>query len=110
MLRTQAGEFEQQASEYQRLSIAPSTPPPPSELRTLVQAQADAAGISHTLAAIDAAGSDQVQVVFRAVPFVEWLDWAAAMQLQHVWFNNGRIEAMAEPGVVNITATFVVAE
>lgn len=109
MLRTQAGNFEKQASEYERLPVVPS-PSLPSDLRSLVQAQADIAGISHTLTGIDAVGADQVRVVFHAVPFADWLGWVSTMQLQHVRFNSGRIEAMPEPGVVNVTATFIVAE
>ena len=108
-LRVEAVELEQQASEYERIKNISSTSSSPGELRALVQSQVDAAGLSHTSLTLNSieAANNQVQVVFNAVPFANWLDWAAGMQLQHVHLETGRIEALSEPGRVKVTATFI---
>ena len=107
MLRTQAVQLEQHASEHERLRVAPRSSVNPVDLRILLQTQADALGISHALAGIDMQTSDQAQVVMNAVPFAEWLSWVAAMQLQHVRLDSSRIVALPAPGMVNATATFI---
>lgn len=107
VLRLQAGNFEQQASEYERLKIALPIPQPPEDLPVLIQAQADAAGISHALVRVDLLATDEIQVMFSAVPFADWLDWVGAVQLQQVRLGSGRIEALPESGMVNVTAAFV---
>lgn len=106
-LQAQAVRLEQQASEHERLRAAPPPAASSIDLSTLVQTQVDAAGLSHTLVSIDSADDNQVRVVFSAVPFADWLDWAAAMQLQQVRFDGGRIEALPEPGMVRVTGAFI---
>ncbi|MBA4143698.1 MAG: type II secretion system protein M [Nitrosospira sp.] len=107
VLRLQVGNFEQQASEYERLKIAPPIPQPPGDLHALLQTQVEAAGISHALVRVDLLATDEIQVMFSAVPFADWLDWVAAVQLQQVRLGSGRIEALPEPGKVIFTGVFV---
>jgi general secretion pathway protein M len=105
-LRTQAALLEQQAAEYQRLRAMPAPAASPTDLRALVQAQADAERLSGTLTRIDAPDADRVRIAFGAVSFADWLGWNAALQGQHVRLEAARIEALAAPGLVSITATF----
>lgn len=105
VLQAQAVRLEQQASEHERLRAAPPLAASTDDLRTLTQTQVNAAGLSQTLVSIDAADDNQVRVVFSAVPFADWLNWAAAMQSQQVRFDSGQIEALSEPGMVRVTGT-----
>lgn len=105
MLRTQAAGVEQQAAEYERLRAAPAISASKTDLRTLVQAQAGAAGLARALGRIDAQNADQVVVVFGAVPFADWLGWIAGLQAQQIRLEACRIEALATPGLVSVTAT-----
>jgi general secretion pathway protein M len=105
-LRTQAALLEQQAAEYQRLQAMEAPPASPTDLRTLVQARADAARLSGALTRIDAPDADHVRVTFGAVSFADWLGWIAALQAQHLRLEAARIEALAAPGLVSVTATF----
>ncbi len=106
-LRVQAVRLEQQAAELQRLRTAPAISASQTDLRTLVQAQADTAGLSRALVRIDAPDADQVVVVFGAVAFADWLDWIAGLTSQHIRLDACRIEALSTPGLVSVTATLV---
>ncbi len=106
-LRAQATRLEQQAVELERLRVAPATPASQTDLRTLVQAQAGAAGLARALARIDAPDANQVQVVFGAIAFADWLNWVASLQSQQVRLDACRIEALSMPGLVSVTATFI---
>lgn len=103
-LRTQAALLDQQAAEYARLRAAPAAAAA-SDLRTLVQARADAARLSGALTRIEAADPDHVRVTFGAVSYADWLGWVAALQAQHVRLEAARIEALAAPGLVSVTAS-----
>jgi general secretion pathway protein M len=105
-LRTQAALLEQQAAEYRRLRATPAPPASQTDLRTLVQAGIDAARLSGALTRIDAPDAEHVRVAFGAVSFADWLGWIAALQGQHVRLEAARIEALAAPGLVSVTATF----
>jgi len=104
-LRTQALLLDQQAAEHKRLSATPSTPASPSDLRTLVQARADAARLSSALIRIDAPDADHVRITFGAVSFAEWLGWIAVLEAQQVRLEAARVEALSAPGMVSATAT-----
>ncbi len=106
-LRAQASLLEQQATEIERLRGAPAVAASRTDLRTLVQAQADAAGLSHALIGIDAPDADQVVVVFGAVAFADWNNWIVSLNAQHVRVDACRIEALSTPGLVSVTATLV---
>ena len=106
-LRSQAARVEQQAAELGRLRIAPVVSASQTDLRTLVQAQARDAGLSHALVRIDAPDADQVVVVFGAVAFADWLNWIAGLKAQQVRLDTCRIEALSTPGLVGVTATLV---
>jgi general secretion pathway protein M len=106
-LRAQAARLEQQAAELERLRAAPAISASQTDLRTLVQAQAGAAGLSRALVRIDAQDADQVVVVFGAVAFADWLNWIAGLKSQHVRLDACRIEALSTPGLVSVTATLV---
>jgi len=107
MLQTQATGVEQQAAEFERLRAAPAIAASKTDLRTLVQAQAGAAGLARALGRIDAQNADQVVVAFGAVAFADWLGWIAGLQAQHIRLEACRIEALATPGLVSVTATLV---
>jgi general secretion pathway protein M len=103
-LRTQAALLDQHAAEHARLRAAPPPAASPSDLRTLVQARAAAARLS-TPTRIEALDADRVRVSFGAVSFADWLGWTAALQAQHLRVEDARIEALAAPGMVSVTAT-----
>jgi type II secretory pathway component PulM len=104
-LRAQANVLEQQAAEIERLHAAPAVAVSQTDLRTLVQAQADAAGLSRALVRIDAPDADQVIVVFGAVAYADWNNWIVGLKAQHVRLDACRIEALSTPGLVSVTAT-----
>lgn len=107
MFRAQAARLEQQAAEIERLRATPPATASQTDLRTLVQTQADTAGLAGALVRIDAPDANQAQVVFGAVPFEDWLNWVAGLQSQQVRLDACRIEALSTPGMVSLTATFV---
>jgi type II secretory pathway component PulM len=109
-LRAQAGNLEQQAVELGRLRAAPIAPSSRTELRALVQAQADAAGLAGALGRIEARDANQVQVVLGSVAFADWLAWVGTLQALQVRLDACRIEALSAPGRVSVTATFVRAQ
>ena len=106
-LRAQAASLDQQAFEYVRLRAAPAATASPTDLRTLVQAQADTAGLSSALVKIDALDANQVVVVFGTLTFADWLNWIAGLKSQQVRLDACRIEALSTPGLVSVTATLV---
>ena len=106
-LRAQAARLDQQALEYGRLRAAPAATVSPTDLRTLVEGQAAAAGLSRALVRIDAPDANQVVVVFGAVAFTDWLNWIAGLKSQHVRLDACRIEALSTPSLVSVTATLV---
>jgi general secretion pathway protein M len=106
-LRAQAARLEQQAGEVERLRAAPALSASQTDLRTLVQAQADTAGMSRALVRIDAPDADQVVVVFGAVAFADWFNWIVGLKSHHVRVDACRIEALSTPGLVSVTATLV---
>ena len=106
-LRAQAAGVDQQAAELGRVRAAPAISASQTDLRTLVQAQAGAAGLSRALVRIDALDADQVVVVFGAVAFADWLNWIGGLKSQHARLAACRIEALPTPGLVNVTATLV---
>jgi general secretion pathway protein M len=105
-LRAQALRIDQQLAELQSLRAAPAVAASQTDLRMLVQAQAGAAGLSGVLSRIDAAGGDEVRVTLGAVPFADWLRWVVALQAQQVRLDACRIEALSQPGMVSVNATF----
>ena len=104
-LRAQANSLEQQAVELERVRAAPPLLASQTDLRTLVQSEAAAAGLSRSLVSIEALDANQVAVVFGAVAFADWHNWIVALNLQQVRVDACRIEAMSTPGLVSITAT-----
>jgi general secretion pathway protein M len=104
-LKAQAVRVEQQAAEYERLRNKPATTASQTDLRELVQAQVDAAGLSRSLIRIDAKDANQIQVVFGDVAFPNWLNWVENLVAQRVRLDSSRIEASTTPGLVNVTAT-----
>lgn len=105
-LRAQTLRLNTDAAEVERLRAAPAVPAAHTDLRTLVQAQVGAAGLTRALQRIDAPDANQVQVVFGSVVFADWLAWVAALQAQHIRLDTGRVEALSTPGLVSVTATF----
>jgi type II secretory pathway component PulM len=106
-LRAQAVTLEQYAVELERLRATPVPPESQTDVRTLVQAQVDASGLSGALLKIDAADVNQVVVAFGPVEFAAWLNWVASLKSQHVRLSACRIEALPAPGMVSVTATLL---
>lgn len=104
-LRTQAARLDQQAAEHRRLSAAAAPAASTTDLRALVQARIDAARLAGALTRIEAPDADHVQVVFGAVSFAQWLAWLEALQAQQVRLETARVEALAAPGLVSVTAS-----
>jgi general secretion pathway protein M len=104
--RGQLARLDQQAMEIERLRAAPPVAVSQSDLRALVQSQLGA-GLTRTLVRIDAPDPDQVEVVFGAVAFSEWLNWIAGLKTQQVRVAASRVEALTSPGLVSVTATLV---
>jgi general secretion pathway protein M len=103
-MRTKAALFEQHAAEHERLRATPAPAASGADLRTVIQNRADAARLP--LTRIDARDADHVQVTLGAVAFADWLAWTAALQAQQVRLETARIEALAAPGLVSVSATF----
>ena len=106
VLRAQAVRLDQDATEVERVRAMPVPPAAQTDLRALVQSRAESAGLSRALVRIDAPDANQVQLVFGAVAFSEWLPWVASLQAERVRMDTARIEALSTPGMVGITATF----
>jgi type II secretory pathway component PulM len=106
-LQAQAARLDRDAEELLRLRALPPTPAAQGDLRSLVQAQLGAAGLSRALLKIDAPDANQVQVALGAVAFAEWLAWVASLQVQHVRLDACRLEALSTPGLVSVTATLI---
>ena len=106
-LRADAARLDQQADEVERLRAVPPPATSQTDLRTLIQAQAGSAGLASALVRIDASEANRVQVVFGAVAFPDWLNWVAALNSQDIRLETCRIEALAKPGLVSVSATFV---
>lgn len=106
ILRAQAVDLERNAAELERVRALPVPPAAQTDLRTLIQARADSAGLARALVRIDAPDANQVQVVFGAVAFADWLTWVTNLQAERIRLDTGRIEALSTPGMVGVTATF----
>jgi general secretion pathway protein M len=105
-LRTQAARVDAQAIEVERLRVAPPVSASQSDLRALLQARVNAAGLAGALTRIDVQDPAHAQVAFGAVSFAGWLDWVAGLQAQQVRLESARIEALATPGLVTVSAIF----
>ena len=105
-LRSQATTLEEQARELVQLRAVPAQSVPTQNLRTQVQARITDAGLARVLVSIDAPDPDRVKVVFGSLPFADWLAWVVSLQAQHIRLEDCRIEALTEPGLVAVTATF----
>jgi type II secretory pathway component PulM len=106
-LVAQAAGLEQQAAELERLRATPAPPASQTDMRTLVEAQAEAAGLSGAMVRVDAPDANQVVVVFGPVEFSAWMNWIADLKLQHVRISACRIEALPAAGMVTVTATLL---
>ncbi len=106
VLRAQSIRLDLDATELERVRAMPVPPAAQTDLRTLIQSRAEAAGLARALVRIYAADANQAQVVFGAVAFAEWLAWVASLQAERIRLDTGRIEALSTPGMVGITATF----
>lgn len=103
--RALAARVEHEAAEYESLRSKTPATPSKTELRALVQAQIDAQGLGRSTTRIEATSPNDVQVVFGAVPFADWLKWVTSLQSQQVRLDTCRIETLSTPGLVSVTAT-----
>jgi type II secretory pathway component PulM len=106
-LQSDAMRLDRDAAEIERLRMAPqSAPPSQRDLRVLLEAQANATGLSGAVVRVEAAGPDTVSVVLGAVAFSDWLTLVQRLQSQRVRVESTRIEALSASGMVSVTATF----
>ncbi len=106
-LQAHAHQVDGQADEIERLRGKPTAPASQTDLRTLIQNQANAAGLARALGRVDATDADQVQVVFGSIAYAEWLAWIDRLEMQQVRLAACRIEALSARGMVSVTATLV---
>lgn len=106
-LRTQSARLDQQALEYGQLQSARPATASASDLRALLQAKIVESGLASALVRIDLADADHVTVVFGAIAFADWLAFSAGLQAQHLRVESCRLEALAKPGLVSVTAILV---
>lgn len=106
-LRLQSDRLEQQAAEYRRLQSLPAATPSKTDLRTLVQGEAEASGLTREQMRIEASSASQVKVAVGAIPFADWIAWLGRLRSQHVRLEACRIEALSAAGFVSVTATLV---
>lgn len=83
-LKSRAAVVEQQASEIERIRTMPAQAASPTDLRTLVQAQANSAGISRALVKIQSSTPNRLEIEFGDIPFSAWTAWVGNLQSQHV--------------------------
>jgi general secretion pathway protein M len=105
-LQAQLARLDRHAMEIERLRASAPVAASASDLRALVQAQIGA-GLQQALVRIDAPEPGRVEVVFGAVAFSDWLNWVAGLKAQHVRVAASRVEALASPGMVSVSATLV---
>ena len=105
-LQGQAARLNAHVAEYEALRSAPPAPRSTTDLRVLLDARIRDAGLSAALVRIETVQSNQVRVVFGAVPFADWLAWVVNLRAQQVRIEQTRIEALSSPGMVSVTATF----
>ena len=96
-MQGQLARLHQQATEIERLRAAPPPAVSQSDLRALVQSRIGA-GLARALVRIDAPDPDQVDVVFGAVAFAEWLDWIAGLGPDRIGHAHHRPGAWAGAG------------
>ena len=104
-LRQQSLQLDAQALDYEALRRAPAAAVSATPLRTVVQDSLDANGLARGVARLDAPDAEHVVVVFGAVGFADWLRWIVALREQQVRLESCRVEALAAPGMVGVTAT-----
>lgn len=103
-LRGQATRLERDAAEIESLRQRPPAKASALDLRALAQAQAGAAGLTRELQRVDAPTPHQLQVSFAAAAFADWLVWLRGLQAQQLRIDSCRLEALATPGLVSVTA------
>ena len=106
VLRALAQRVDAQAAEIQRLRALGRPAASARELRLLVEDAARAAGLAGALR-IDAKGEGEARVVAASTSFGAWLAFVERLQALHVRLSSARIEALAAPGLVSVTASFV---
>lgn len=104
-LHAQSNRLERDARELAQLRAAPLASAPQIDLRTLVQARIEGAGLARLVVRLDSPDNQLVQIEFGAIPFTDWLNWVTALQVQQVRLETCRVQALSTPGLVNVTAT-----
>ena len=104
-LQAQAVRQSRQAEEIRRLRAMPTPAASKTDLRQLVQRQAEVSSLTKSLVSVELVDAQHVKLVFGSVAFADWLAWADSMQAQQLRFVAVRIEAQTTPGQVSVTAT-----
>ena len=106
-LQQQSNRMAADAAVLERLRAAPATQQAAGDLRAVIKAQADAAGISAALLRNEAEGANRVKTACGPVSFSDWLIWVENLQAQKIRLDSSRIDTQGSPGMVSVTATFV---
>ena len=107
LLSMQADALERDAVEIERLRGVARAAPVGGDLRTAIESEARASGVARTLQRLDTKSANEAEAVLASVAFGDWLAWVSTLQRQGIRIETCRIEALANPGLVNVTAAFV---
>ncbi len=107
ILQEQAARLEADATALEHIRGAPLPLLSSKDLRAVLQARIDAAGLGRTLVRLVADNPDQAQMVLGSIAFVDWLALVSSLQSDHIRMENGRVEALSAPGLVGVSATFI---
>lgn len=104
-LRVKSADMEQQAAEISRLRAAASTAIHSGiDFPKTVQALVDSNGLA-TTAKISQRDAENIEVVLGNLPFAQWLAMARSLQAQQIRIESCKIEGLAVPGMVSVSAT-----
>lgn len=104
-LRVKSADMEKQASEISRLRAMASTATHSGmDFPKTVQALVDSNGLA-TTAKINHRDAENIELVLGNLPFAQWLAMARSLQAQQIRIESCKVEGLAIPGMVSISAT-----
>lgn len=106
-LRVQAVTLREQAAEVTRIShVSRPAVLDGGALKQVVEASAAQHQLSGAITTLNVQGSNSVRISLDAISFAEWLQWLRDLQEeQHVRVDSAGIAALAQLGMVRVSAT-----
>ena len=111
LLRAQLDDMQQQQKEIVVLRKKLGTASQSGDVKTLLQTSAARTSFVGSVDRLDAVSSDKA--IMRAAPVVfdDWLAWVEKLQREFgIRLDTSRINALDQPGLVRIEATFTVGQ